>query len=210
MIYYLPLVVIGCLQTPEQLVENHKDHTANIGLVSIKTNGVVVDEMIWERPWTDIEISIREGANGQTATLADPIMWSGVGAIHVRGNSSSEYDKKQYALEIRDENGDDFAISPFGLPIEADWILHAPYSDKTLLRNHLMFYWSRAIGRYAPRTRFVELYMEDGDGDIDESDYHGLYVFTEKIKRDPGRVNVEKLTAEENSEPNISGGYLEK
>ncbi len=93
MLYYLPLFGLGCLHPPEEVIEKHKDHTSSIGLISIKTNGVVVDEMVWERPWVDVEIGITESATEQTTTLTDPLLWSGTGAIHVRGNSSAEYEK---------------------------------------------------------------------------------------------------------------------
>ena len=65
----------------------------------------------------------------------------GHGAMHIRGNSSVDYEKKQYARNS-DEFGEDLDISPFGMPEEEDWVLHAPYSDKTLMRNHLMYKWS--------------------------------------------------------------------
>src|SRR6185436_11413082 len=41
-------------------------------------------------------------------------------------------------------------------------------------------------------------------------EYEGVYVLMEKIKRSPDRVNVAKLTPEQNSEPDISGGYIIK
>jgi hypothetical protein len=74
------------------------------------------------------------------------------------------------------------------------------------MRNHLMFGWSRAIGRYAPRTYFVELYMEDGQRGDDP--YRGVYVLTEKIKRDKNRVAMEKLSPEDQMSPEVEGGYL--
>ena len=134
------------------------------GIIRIDTNGIVVDEQDDDRPWVDVTVEMVEGTPGTAIGVADPPTWSGFGAIHVRGNSTSDYDKKQYAFETRDADGQDVDAAFFGLPEEEDWVLAAPFSDKTLMRNHLMFAWSRAIGRYAPRTRFVELYMEDGGG----------------------------------------------
>ena len=40
--------------------------------------------------------------------------------------------------------------------------------------------------------------------------YHGIYVLIEKIKRDPERVDVEKLSPTDNSEPEVTGGYILK
>ena len=170
----------------------------------------MVDERVEDRSWVDIELGLIHGTEEQPAELGKTPSWSGHGAIHIRGNSSSGYEKKQYAIETRSEEGDDIDVAPFGLPDEEDWILHAPYSDKTLMRNHLMYTWSRAIGRYAARTHFVELYMEDEGGEIGPEDYRGVYVFMEKLKRDKNRINVEKMSSSDNTAPEISGGYVLK
>ena len=44
-----------------------------------------------------------------------------------------------------------------GLPEEEDWILHGPYSDKSLVRNLLIYDLSREMDRYASRSHLVEL-----------------------------------------------------
>lgn len=180
-----------------------------VSIVRIDTHGVRVDEA-WDREWVDVDLALLEGAGSIPPSLTDPPVWSGQGAVHLRGNSSMNYDKKQYALETRDADGADIDIAPFGLPEEEDWILQGPYSDKTLMRNHLMYHWARAIGRYAPRTHFVELYLEDSGGVLDADDYRGVYVFMEKVKRDSNRVDVASLSATDSTEPAVSGGYLLK
>ena len=48
-------------------------------------------------------------------------------------------------------------ITIMGLPTEHDWILYAPFVDKSLLRNVLVYQITRDIGWYASRTRFCEL-----------------------------------------------------
>ena len=179
-----------------------------MSIVVIDTNGVVIDERIEDRSWVNIELELITGTAEIPAELGGSASWSGHGAMHIRGNSSADYEKKQYALETRDEHGQDLDISPFGMPAEEDWVLHAPYSDKTLMRNHLMYTWSRAIGRYAARTHFVEVYMEDQGGTVGPEDYRGVYVFMEKVKRDKNRIDVEKLSATDASAPDITGGYV--
>lgn len=203
----LPLAfVIGCSADTAKPEPKTPEYT--VGIARIDTHGVVVDEQTDERPWVRVDLEFVEGTVDAPAGPADAATWSGHAAIHIRGNSSVGYEKKQYALEIRDESGNDMDASFFGMPEEEDWVLHAPYSDKTLMRNHLMFSWSRAIGRYAPHTRFVELFMEDQGGEVGPGDYRGLYLLVEKIKRDKNRVNVEKLSAADNSVPEVEGGYL--
>ena len=78
-------------------------------------------------------------------------------SIEIRGSSSQMFPKKQYALETQDIDGENLNVSILGMPAENDWILYAPYSDKSLLRNFLVYELARNMGRYASRTRFCEL-----------------------------------------------------
>ena len=82
-----------------------------------------------------------------------------------------------------------------GFPEENDWVLHAPYSDKSLMRNALAFHLGRSTGRYASRFRFCEVVV-DGD-------YQGVYVLLEPIKDDDDRVDL----ADSDS---LGGGYIAK
>jgi hypothetical protein len=202
---------MGCSGEKPPVLDAFKEDTqSHLGIVRVDTNDVQIDERAWDNDWVDVRLDFVEGSASNPATWDATATWSGHGAIHVRGNSSREYEKKQYALETRDAAGEDIDVAPFGLPEEEDWILQGPYSDKTLMRNHLMFQWARSIGRYAPRTRFVELFMADDGQELNASHYRGVYVFAEKIKRDKNRVDVEKLTEADNEEPDVQGGYLIK
>ncbi|MHC4498491.1 MAG: CotH kinase family protein, partial [Planctomycetota bacterium] len=154
-----------------------------------------------------------------TAVITNPADWSGIGGMHIRGESSTMYDKKQYRFETWDENNPDpspsaryrdMDVSLLGMPADSDWIIHAPWSDKTLMRNYQMYTWSRQIGRYAVRCRFVELFLDKNDGNstISSDDYWGVYVFMEKIKRDRNRIDLAQLGPSDNAEPEITGGYV--
>lgn len=161
-------------------------------------------------PWNREFIPIQFMTFDKGTPLTSPPSFASRAAAHVRGNSTSEYDKKQYAMELRKESDKDRSHDLLGMPGEADWVLHAPYSDKTLMRNHLMYSWSNSIGRYAARTRFVEAFIdEDGDG-IGAEDYVGVYVMMEKIEQGKDRVDIANLNPDETLEPDISGGYLLK
>jgi hypothetical protein len=89
-------------------------------------------------------------------------------------------------------------------------VLYAPYVDKTLMRDVLGYELSNMMGRYAPRTRFVEVFIHYSAGKLTYRDYAGVYVLVEKIKRGKERVNIAKLDPEDNEEPDISGGYILK
>jgi hypothetical protein len=88
------------------------------------------------------------------------------------------------------------------MPSESDWILFAPYNDKSLVRDPLAYHLGRAMGRYAPRTRYCELILNGS--------YQGIYVLMEKIKRDKNRVDINKLNPDENDGNNLTGGYILK
>jgi hypothetical protein len=135
--------------------------------------------------------------------------FAGYSALNVRGKSSEGFAKKQYHLEIWDEDDRDTDASILGLPADSDWVLQGPYSDKSLMRNVLAYRWSNEIGQYAPRTRFIELFLT-ADSTVSMRDYVGVYVLMEKIKIAPGRVDITELRPSDNAEPEITGGYIVK
>ena len=88
----------------------------------------------------------------------------------------------------------------FGLPKESDWVMYAPYTDKTLMRNFLAYTMSNNLGHWAAHCRYVEVVLN--------GQYVGVYVFMEKIKRGSGRVNIAKLKSSDKSGDNVTGGYI--
>ncbi len=166
--------------------------SSNLPIILINTNGnTIVDE-----PKITAHMSIINHENGDRNYVTDtPNEYDGYIGIELRGNSSQNWAKKPYGLETRDEFGENNNVPLFNMPAENDWIIYAPYVDKTLMRNVLMYGLGSEIGGYAPRTQFFELILND--------EYMGVYVFIEKIKKDKGRVNISKSSAD-----NITGGYL--
>jgi hypothetical protein len=146
-------------------------------------------------------LKLIEAHDGTHKDLASrpPTLESAIG-VRVRGNSSSNFDKKSFALELRDDKGVDRELPMLGMPAESDWVLYACFSDKTCLRNVLIYEIGRAMGRWAPRTRFAEVFL-DGK-------YHGLYVVIEKIKRGKGRTAIPKPAADATGD--LTGGYIIK
>ena len=58
--------------------------------------------------------------------------------IERRGSSSQAFFPQiSYSLKLIDSVGNDLNESLMGMPEEHDWILYAPYNDKTCLRNCL-------------------------------------------------------------------------
>ncbi len=171
------------LDPPETSVENP------LPLFSVNTNGsAIVDE-----PKIAADFTITE---------SDETLYSGNMGIEIRGSSSQLFPKKSFGFETWDAEGNDIDASLLEMPEEEDWILHGPYSDKTLVRNVLIYDLARDMNHYASRTKFVEL-------NIDEQ-YNGVYVFMEKLKRDSGRININKLKDDENEGEDLTGGYIIK
>jgi hypothetical protein len=56
----------------------------------------------------------------------------------------------------------------------------------------------------------VEVFLNEARGRLTQRSYLGVYVFEEKIKRGKNRVDIQKLRPDDNTEPNISGGYIIK
>jgi hypothetical protein len=147
---------------------------------------------------------------GRANTNAAPSLVKRSG-IRVRGNSTQSYPKKQYKFETWDEEDLEDDVAFLGMPKESDWVLHAPYSDKTLMRNHMVYGWWRDVmGRYGVRRRFVEVFVNQDGDNVSMADYRGLYLLLEKIKTGDNRVDVAKLEPFHDSEPEVSGGYVFK
>jgi len=138
-----------------------------------------------------------------TITIDDEVDYSGAIGIEIRGSSSQFFfPKKQFGFETRDASNEDMDVSLLGLPEEEDWILNAPYSDKSLMRNILIYDLSREIGRYASRAKFVDVTINDT--------YNGVYVLLEKLKRDDNRIDISTLNIDENEGEDLTGGYILK
>ena len=88
------------------------------------------------------------------------------------------------------------------MPEENDWALIGNYNDKTLVRNPFSYALFTNMGHYAPRTRYCEVLIN--------GEYQGIYMLTEKIKRDKNRVDIKKFDAIATNGDAITGGYIFK
>lgn len=181
------------------------DFTSNLPLVIINAFGQPITK---QQP---IMASLRVIDSGtERSSLTAAAAFDGHCEIKLRGFSSLRFPKKSYTVKTRDDSGKPLDVSILGMPPDSDWVLYAPYSDKTLMRDVLAYELSNQMGRYAARTRFVEVYLNRYGGKLSPRDYVGVYVFEEKIKRGKHRVNIQKLKPEDKSEPEITGGYIFK
>jgi len=182
------------------------DFSSNLPIAVVDTLGKNINQTSQTLSFASF---IDTTTNGR-ARLTDPTDFTGRAGINVRGKSSAGFPKKQYHFETWDEYDQDKDVSILGFPADSDWILQGPYSDKSLMRNFLTYKWSNNIGRYAVRTRYIEMFLNTNGGAISMNDYVGVYVFMEKIKRGADRVDIAELQPSDNAEPQISGGYIFK
>jgi hypothetical protein len=160
------------------------------------------------------QVMIFEPVNGVCNLTNSPSVTSRAG-IRRRGESSltSTANKPSLSLETWGDVAEESrSIKPLGMPADSDWILYSPRTiDTALIRNPFIYEISNEAGRYAVRTRFVEVFLNVGGGSITQSgDYYGLYILMEKIKQGTDRVDVAELPGNVNSAPDISGGYIWK
>jgi hypothetical protein len=149
-------------------------------------------------------------AGSNTPALMAAPAHAGFAKLKRRGFSSLRFPKMSLTVETVDAQGDGQDVSLLGLPPDSDWVLYAPYPDRTLLRDVLAYETSRRLGHYASRTRFVEVFLHDTTNQLTRAHYAGVYVLEEKIKIAPHRVALRKLSPKDEAEPEITGGYLFK
>ncbi|MFO0357218.1 MAG: CotH kinase family protein [Sphingobacteriaceae bacterium] len=171
--------------------------SSNLPIVVVNTNSANIPA------GTKITATMGVIYNGPNVTnyLSNPHNnYNGYIGIELRGQSSLTFPQKQYGLETRDGVGNNLDVSILGMPPENDWILYAPYNDKSLMRNVITYDLSRKMGRWASRGKMCELVLNGV--------YQGVYVFQEKIKRDTARVNISKLNPADTIGTQITGGYI--
>ena len=169
----------------------------DLPLVMINTRGgVIVND-----PKITADLSIVYNGLGKRNKSTDVANeFNGKAGIELRGQSSQGQPLRSYDIELRDAAGLEVPTPLLGMPPESDWVLYAPYMDKTMMRNYLAYTLTREMGRWASRVRYVELILNN--------EYQGIYLLTEKIKRDSSRVNISKLLPTDNTGIELTGGYI--
>ncbi len=150
--------------------------SSNLPIILIETGGQAIPDSM------DIvaQMSVIDNGPGNRNYVTDPSVDYDIG-IQTRGHSSQYYfPKKQYGVNT----GID--VSVLDMPAENKWVLQAPYSDKTFMRNVIIYQLARDMGYWAPRTRYCEVVLN--------GNYDGIYVFMEKVTQNSERINMEPPT----------------
>jgi hypothetical protein len=121
--------------------------------------------------------------------------YAGTTEIRGRGHSTWGAPKKPYRIKLTDK------VSLLGMPASRHWVLLASYSDKTLLRDDVVFNLGEAMGfAYTPRHAYVEVHLN--------GQYNGIYQLTEHIRVASNRVDIQEADIADTSPDLITGGYL--
>lgn len=116
--------------------------------------------------------------------------------IRGRGNASWNFDKKGFRIKL------DKKAKILDAPAKSkNWTLIADYTDRSLIRNLMAFDLSNKFGLYyTPYCRGVDV--------IVNGEYRGNYMLCDQIEVNKNRVNINELTPEDTTTPQVDGDYL--
>lgn len=179
--------------------------TSNLPLVIIDTLGQVIPD---GSKIGSYAIFLDTNTPAGRTSLLGATNYAGRLGIGLHGSSSLGFPKKPYTIEVDDETGDGLDFPLLGQPSGSDWLLYPSYDDKTFMNNVLTEEIFAAMGHYAVRCKYTELFLRTTPGKLTADDYLGIYVLQERIRVDKNRVDIAELTPSDNALPDVSGGYL--
>ena len=172
--------------------------TYDLPIFFVDTKNKCLDKYVTEKIPATLKV-----LDGKTNAVADSAKGTPYDiGINIGEGYSALFPKPNYGIEIRDEKGGAKSESLLGYPPSSDWFLRGPYIDKSLLRESFAQWLFRQAGRYSPRTKHFDLFINGV--------YRGVYVLTEEIYRDKYRVNIEEIKDTDISGENLTGGYIWK
>ena len=136
-------------------------------------------------------------------TISHPnqkVDYEGWVGIKYRGNSSFDMSPKKplgfKTLKSNDVDGKKEKVELMGMPADNDWVLLAPYNDRSMIRDVLMFQLARPYFEYTPRARHCEVIL-DGI-------YYGVYIMSERPRKGKNRLNLDDPGTNGDE---LTGGY---
>lgn len=150
------------------------------GLPVIVINTPGGQDITSKEEWMEgVSISIYESPNSEPVYQNDALQ------IRGRGNSSWNYEKKPYALKLKEK------AELLGMTKSKRWCLLANYEDRTLMRNDIALAIANCTNidsgmKYVPSGRFVELVLNDV--------HKGNYYLAEQIKVEKTRVDIDEFS----------------
>ncbi len=181
----------------ESSVQNNNKFQSHLPIIKIDTLGQKVPgtpvsgtEGTWDYETTEsgdtnitASLSVVDLQKGSNSPEDKPTIKS-LAQIRYRGNSSRFFDKKGYAINLVRKDGTENKKEIAGMEIHDEWILNAPFLDRSLLRNYVALNISGEIMEYAPNIRYCELFVDE--------EYQGVYTLMESVSKGEGRINIKK------------------
>jgi len=209
------LIVVFVLLTfksySQELINGLSDRSAvapvtldstKLPIVFINTNW----QFIGDDPKIPIDFKIMDKGYNVTNKVTDTYNnYNGKAGIEKRGSISQLWPQNSYSIELRDAAGLELNMPLLGMPSEHDWVLYGPYDDQTFIRNAMSYQMARKMGHWSSNTKFCEVLKQEF---AVSPSYHGVYLLTEKIKRDKNRVDIAKLNPTDIVGDAVTGGYI--
>jgi len=143
-----------------------------------------------------VKVDVPEGYTGEYAT--EPLTSTEeleVDYFRGRGHGTWGADKKPYKFKLKD------GCDLLGMGKNKHWVLLANRYDESQLRNRIINYLAARMGSfYAMQSAPVDLVIN--------GEYYGSYALAEEVRIGSARIDIDELTPEDDSEPEITGGYL--
>ena len=153
----------------------------NMPIISINTENDAVP--VDKENYINCNISVSNAENGYNFSNASA-------GIRLRGNTTMTYPKKPYRIKF------DKKQQMFGFGEYKSWVLLALYLDFSNIKDYAAFNFAKSIKRgnaFVPNAQHVEVYFN--------GEYQGLYLLTEQVQENIGRVGVESEFGEEREVP---------
>lgn len=165
----------------------------------IKENKTIVDDedLGFQRiyktddPYVEGTISIIDNEDYGNKAGDTPSIVSNM-KIRLRGSSSQKFDKKQYAIKMLDENGENAKVDVMGMGENNDWILNISMLDQSLMRNYVAYKFGSALFPGTPDCKYCEVLFKNADN---QYEYVGVYLMMEKIEKGNERVDIKSYTS---------------
>lgn len=174
--------------------------------------------------YVDTEIQLYDKTPGSTGEGWWNSDEQGTVEMRGRGNSTWILPKKPFRIKFPKK------FSPIGLnhAKEKSWTLLAQDMDKSLIRTHIAFEYSKILYNpsesyhhekavlFTPASKYVNVYItgyytdaSTGVRSYKDGEYLGVYQMSDQVEQAPGRIEVEDLEASDGADPTkITGGYV--
>ena len=212
-----------CAQSVPYKYHPHKKDvsftSSDLPIVVIKLDEAIKDKSEDQR--TNATITILNRKDGQENKMSDLngtpnytnsnlFNYHGKIGIKFRGSTSFNNNngtsglsgKVPFTIRTIETDGTKRDVNLLGMGAHYDWVLIAPFADKSLIRDVLTFELQKDYFDYTPRAQYCELVI---DGTTQGANiYQGVYILVARARRGENRIDLPKP----GKNGDDTGGYL--